>query len=157
MLTAEKRKEHNEIADVQRQIAVAMREKTARYFDYLTNGSTDVEFPIPSSDLRQISVSAKTAEGVPVQVTVWQAKFGDETIQRVERSDARQWIRCKRQLWDSGEAVLRERAIAKAKVIRALDRLCRVAEEISDFVSDDTMNLLNEAAAKVDAAIDSIE
>lgn len=157
MLTAEKRKEHNEIADVQRQIAVTMREKTARYFDYLTNGSTDVELPIPSSDLRQISVSAKTAEGVPVQVTVWQAKFGDETIQRVERSDARQWIRCKRQLWDSGEAVLRERAIAKAKVIRALDRLCRVAEEISDFVSDDTMNLLNEAAAKVDAAIDSIE
>jgi len=156
MLTLEKRKENNQFKREQADVTSFMRNKTARYFDYLSNGSTDVEIPIPASDLRKVSVPTTTTEGIAVTVEIWEAKFGDETVQRPEREKARQWIRSKRQLWETTGKVLRDRAVARAQVIRAQARMVRVLDEIEDVVSDDTVHLLRCAIEKMTEVASSI-
>lgn len=156
MLNKQKTIEQAETKRRQQMNSRLMRKKSAQYQHYLTSGEADVNISIPASDLRQVAVPAKTSEGFEITIKVWQAKFGDESVRRIERKDAAQWIRVKRQLWESGEMVLRDRAVARAKMVRLHSKMSLIASEIQESVSEETNMLVMDAMSLMNIAIQTI-
>lgn len=133
-----------------------MRKKSAQYQHALVSGEMDIRISFPAFNLYSVDTVAVTTDGTKIEVTVWEAKFGNETIRRVKKTDAQIWLKSKHVLWENGEKHLRDRAIARAKLARLHDRMSRILCEIEEVVSDDTSGLLADAANVVGIAMETL-
>jgi len=84
---------------------------------------------IPKYSIEQQTVDV-VALGCKVQVAVWCATFGTETMKAMDRDDAVRWLAAKRQAWKGTSANMVKKLIIIAKLHNYADRIVECYNDI---------------------------
>lgn len=156
MLDRIKKEQFRRIMKQQSINAAMMREKSAKYQKALASGEMDASIGMPKFNLNPVNQIATTDDGIQIEVTIWEAKFGGEVVRKIKKEDAQSWLKSKHILWKNGERHMRDRAVAREKLTRINNRIRETLEEVSESIPDETVRLISMATDSILMAIDTL-